>query len=50
MKGQGPYAEMIRKRVEAASRKHGLHRRQWSLDVSRFAVPRDPDRQMELFC
>jgi DNA repair photolyase len=50
MKGQGPYAEMIRRRVEAASRKHGLHRRQWNLDTSRFAVPHDPDRQMELFC
>lgn len=50
MKGQGPYAEMIRRRVEAAARKHGLHRRQWNLDTSRFAVPHDPDRQMELFC
>ncbi|MBL9034804.1 MAG: PA0069 family radical SAM protein [Rhodospirillaceae bacterium] len=50
MKGQGPYAEMIRRRVEAASRKHGLHRRQWNLDTTRFAVPHDPDRQMELFC
>ena len=50
MKGQGPYADMIRRRVEAASRKHGLHRRQWNLDTTRFAVPHDPDRQMELFC
>ena len=50
MKGQGPYAEMIRRRVEAAARKHDLHRRQWNLDVTRFAVPREPDRQMELFC
>ena len=41
---------MIRKRVETAARKHDLHRRQWNLDVTRFAVPHQPDRQMELFC
>ena len=50
MRGQGPYAEMIRARVHAARRKYGLHKRQWNLDCARFAVPRAPDRQMELFC
>jgi DNA repair photolyase len=50
MKGQGPYAEMIRARVHAAARKYGLHKRDWDLDCSRFAVPKGPDRQMELFC
>ena len=50
MKGQGPYAEMISARIHAATRKHGLHKRQWNLDCSRFAVPKEPDRQIELFC
>ncbi len=50
MKGQGPYAEMIRARVHAARRKYGLNKREWNLDCSRFAVPKGPDRQMELFC
>lgn len=50
MRGQGPYAEMIRGRVQAAARKHGLDRREWNLDTTRFAVPKQPDRQMELFC
>jgi DNA repair photolyase len=50
MRGQGPYAEMIRRRVEAAARKHGLVRRDYNLDLSRFAVPKAPDRQIELFC
>jgi len=50
MRGQGPYAEMIRARVHAARRKFGLNQRDWNLDCSRFAVPKSPDRQMELFC
>jgi DNA repair photolyase len=50
MQGDGPYAEMIRRRVETAARKHGLVKRRWNLDVTRFAVPHAPDRQMELFC
>lgn len=50
MKGQGPYAEMIRARVHAARRKYGLNKRDWNLDCSRFAVPKEPDRQIELFC
>jgi hypothetical protein len=50
MKGEGPYADMIRLRVEAAARRHGLDKREYDLDCTRFAVPKEPDRQFELFC
>ena len=50
MRGEGPYADMIRLRVEAAARRHGLDKREYDLDCSRFAVPKEPDRQIELFC
>ena len=50
MKGEGPYADMIRLRVETAARRHGLDKREYDLDCTRFAVPREPDRQFELFC
>ena len=41
---------MIRLRVETAARRHGLDKREYDLDCTRFAVPKDPDRQFELFC
>jgi DNA repair photolyase len=50
MRGEGPYADMIRLRVETAARRHGLDKREYDLDCSRFAAPREPDRQFELFC
>jgi DNA repair photolyase len=50
MRGEGPYADMIRLRVEAAARRHGLDKREYDLDRTRFAVPKEPDRQIELFC
>jgi DNA repair photolyase len=50
MRGEGPYADMIRLRVEAASRRRGLDKREYDLDCSRFAVPKEPDSQFELFC
>ena len=50
MRGEGPYADMIRLRVEAAARRHGLDKREYDLDCTRFAVPKEPDRQFELFC
>lgn len=50
MRGEGPYADMIRLRVEAAARRHGLDKREYDLDCARFAVPKEPDRQFELFC
>jgi DNA repair photolyase len=50
MRGEGPYADIIRNRVEKAARRHHLDKREYHLDCSRFAVPRQPDRQFELFC
>jgi DNA repair photolyase len=50
MRGEGPYADIIRNRVEKAARRHHLDKREYNLDCSRFAVPRQPDRQFELFC
>ncbi|WP_119300286.1 PA0069 family radical SAM protein [Dongia deserti] len=50
MKGEGSYADMIRLRVEAAAKRHGLDKREYDLDCSRFAVPKEPDRQFDLFC
>jgi DNA repair photolyase len=50
MKGEGPYADMIRLRVETAARRHGLDKREYDLDCTRFAAPKEPDRQFEMFC
>ena len=49
MKGSGPYAEMIRQRVEQAAKRHGIGARDWRLDLSRFAVPRAASAQPDLF-
>ncbi|MGN6481150.1 PA0069 family radical SAM protein [Luteibacter sp.] len=50
MRGQGIFADIIRKRVQVASRKAGLHRA-WDtvLDTSRFVAPRIHSPQGELF-
>jgi len=50
MRGQGVFADMIRRRVQVASRKAGLHRA-WDtvLDTSRFVPPRIASPQGELF-
>ena len=50
MRGQGVFADIIRKRVQVASRKAGLHRA-WDtvLDTSRFVPPRIVSPQGELF-
>ncbi len=50
MRGQGVFAEIIRKRVQVTSRKAGLHRA-WDtvLDTSRFVPPRMASPQGELF-
>ncbi len=37
--GQGPYAEMIRKRFAAAARRHGMDRRDFALETGLFKVP-----------
>lgn len=50
MRGQGVFAELLRRRFELACRRHGLGRaRERQLDVSRFVPPREPSRQGELF-
>lgn len=50
MRGQGIFADIIRKRVQVASRKAGLHRA-WDtmLDTSQFVPPRVYSPQAELF-
>ena len=50
MRGQGVFAELLRKRFEVACRKHGFGRaRELQLDCTRFAPPRKPSPQGELF-
>jgi DNA repair photolyase len=49
MKGQGPWAELIRNRVEIASRKHGLGRVRFQLRTDLFRPPELPGTQMSLF-
>jgi DNA repair photolyase len=50
MRGKGVFADIIRKRVQVASRKAGLHRA-WDtvLDTSKFVAPRIHSPQGELF-
>ncbi|QWT19519.1 PA0069 family radical SAM protein [Bacillus sp. NP157] len=50
MRGQGVFADIIRKRVQVATRKVGLHKA-WDtvLDTSRFVAPRIVSPQGELF-
>ncbi|HEX5488264.1 MAG TPA: PA0069 family radical SAM protein [Rhodanobacteraceae bacterium] len=50
MHGQGPFAELLRKRFEVARRRHGLVRaRTLQLDGTRFTPPRKSTPQGELF-
>lgn len=49
MRGNGPYAEMIRQRVEQAAKRFGVGGRDWRLDLSRFQVPAGPGTQPDLF-
>jgi DNA repair photolyase len=50
MRGQGPFAELLRRRFEVACRRHGFFRaRSLQLDGTRFAPPRKPSPQGELF-
>ncbi|TDQ78481.1 DNA repair photolyase [Dongia mobilis] len=41
MKGTGPYAALIRRRVLTAARKYGLDGYKWDIDTGRFAIPGD---------
>jgi DNA repair photolyase len=49
MKGEGPIADLIRQRFEAARRRHGLGRDLPPLDLSRFRVPPKAGDQIDLF-
>lgn len=50
MRGQGPFADLLRRRFEVACHRHGLVRaRMPALDVSRFVPPRKASPQGELF-
>ncbi|HVJ33147.1 MAG TPA: PA0069 family radical SAM protein [Terriglobia bacterium] len=49
MRGQGPYAEMIKQRVEQAAKRHGVGDRDWRLDLSRFRAPAGTATQPDLF-
>ena len=50
MRGEGPYADLIRQRFALACRKHGLNRsRDLTLDCSRFVAPRPASPQGDLF-
>ena len=49
MRGQGPWAELIRTRVAIACRKHGLGRWRYELRTDLFRPPVLPGAQMSLF-
>lgn len=50
MRGQGPFAALLRRRFEVACRRHGFGRiRALQLDASRFVPPRKASPQGELF-
>ena len=50
MRGSGPWAELLRKRMAAARRRHGLEDPRWPpLDSSRFRVPQPAGGQLALW-
>jgi DNA repair photolyase len=49
MRGEGPFAELFRKRFELACRKHGLNRGRLQLDTSAFVPPTPRGAQQPLF-
>jgi DNA repair photolyase len=49
MRGEGPYAEMLARRFEVASRRHGFANERPKLDTSAFRVPGRPAPQRGLF-
>jgi len=48
MKGQGPWAELIAKRVAIAARRHGLKRERLTLRTDLFRPPQPPGTQLSL--
>lgn len=49
MKGEGPIADVTRRRFEIAKRRFGLDAERTALDVTRFEVPPKAGDQMDLF-
>jgi DNA repair photolyase len=49
MRGQGPWAELIRTRFQIAMRKHGFSRERFQLRTDLFTPPVLPGTQMSLF-
>ncbi|HEY8683460.1 MAG TPA: radical SAM protein, partial [Rhodanobacter sp.] len=50
MRGQGVFADLLRRRFELACRKHGYAQsRELTLDTTQFQPPRKPSPQGELF-
>jgi DNA repair photolyase len=49
MTGTGPYAEMLARRFELASRKFGFIKNDWELDTSQFVAPHPENPQLSLF-
>ena len=49
MRGNGPYAVMLRQRFEKGLERYGLAASLPKLRTDRFAPAREPDRQMSLF-
>jgi DNA repair photolyase len=50
MRGQGVFADLLRRRFEVACRRHGFGRaRDLQLDTTRFRSPRPPSPQGDLF-
>lgn len=49
MKGQGPYADMMRKRLDVAVRRLGFTGRKTKLNSDHFIAPQPQERQLSLF-
>ena len=49
MVGQGPYADMIRRRFKLQCRRLGFNRDYLELDTSRFRAPPTAGDQLDLF-
>ena len=48
MRGQGPYAEQLRKRFRIACARLELNKNDWNPDLSLFKVPPRPGDQLTL--
>jgi hypothetical protein len=48
MRGEGPYAELLRKRFSLACQRLGLNKNDWNPDLSLFRVPPRAGDQLSL--